>query len=189
MKIVKYLLFTVLGIVAAILVAALFISRTYHLERFVTIHAPQALIMDQISNLKKANEWSPFMAQDKEVQVTYSQVDGQVGSWSHWESKKSGVGTQTIVKLTADRVETRLDFEKPMKSTDTAFFQSQPEGTDVKVTWGMEGSHPYPLNFMNLLVDGYLGKIFDKGLNNLKNRCESMKPEATPAVVDTNTGS
>ncbi len=42
----------------------------------------------------------------------------------------------------------------------------------TKVKWGMKGKSNYPMNFMNLFMDGVLGKDLEVSLNNLKNVLE-----------------
>jgi hypothetical protein len=172
MKVLKYLLLTIGVIIVVVLIAAVFIPKQYKVVRSVAINAPQAVVMDQIKSLKKMNEWSPFTVQDPNIQISYSGNDGEVGSSTYWKSDKVGEGSQTITKLTNDRVETRLDFKKPMESVSTAFLQTANEAGGVKATWGMEGRNPYPLNFMCLFMDNILGAEYEKGLNMLKQKCE-----------------
>jgi hypothetical protein len=174
MKILKYLLLAIGGIVAIVLIAAVFMPKTYMVERSVVIHAPQALIMEQIKNLKKANEWSPFTEMDPQTQITYSGTDGEVGSSSHWKSEQAGEGSQTITRISPDRVDISLHFKEPFESSASAYFQAMSQGEDNKVSWGMKGEDPYPLNFIIPFMDGMLGKEFEKGLNKLKARCEGM---------------
>ena len=38
----------------------------------------------------------------------------------------------------------------------------------TKVKWGMKGRSVYPLNFMNLFMDGLLGKDLETSLQTLK---------------------
>lgn len=173
-KILKYVLFLIVGVIVLVLVAALFIPKKYHVERSVAIMAPQSMILDQVKDLKKANEWSPFMEQDPNIKVTYAGPAGQVGSSSHWESEKSGAGTQTITGITNDRVDVRINFLKPFEGVAMGYFQTKNEGSAVNVTWGMDGEDHYPMNIMVLCMDNMLGKVFAKGLNNLKTRCEAM---------------
>jgi polyketide cyclase/dehydrase/lipid transport protein len=174
MKVLKFVLIGIGVVVVLILVAAIFITKTYHVERSVSIHAPQPLVMEQVKSLKKMNEWSPFVEQDPQMQIIYSGTEGQVGSSSYWKSDKAGEGSQTITKLTNDRMETKLLFKEPMEGEAMAFFQTQDEGGDVKATWSMEGKSPYPFNVMCLFMDNMIGKEYEKGLAKLKVRCEEM---------------
>jgi len=174
MKIIKFLLLVIAILVVIVLLVALFVPKQYHVERSVTIHSPQSLVMDQVRSLKKMHEWSPWVERDTNMQVTYSGTEGTVGSSTSWKGEKMGEGSQTITKLTNDRMEIQLDFIKPFKSNPTSFFQTQPEGADVKATWGMDGKSPYPFNVMNLFMNGMLGKDYERGLAKLKVRCEEM---------------
>jgi hypothetical protein len=174
MKILKYLLIAIGAIVLLVLVVALFIPNEYHVTRSVSIQAPQPVIMDQVKSLKKMNEWSPFTEQDPNMQITYAGTEGQVGSSSSWKSEKVGSGSQTITKLTSDRMETRLEFKEPMEGTGTSYFQTANEGNAVKATWGMQGRNPYPFNVMCLFMDNMIGKEYEKGLAKLKTKCEGM---------------
>jgi len=174
MKILKFLFIGIGTIVVLVLVAALFLPKTYRVERSVIIHAPQPLVMEQVKSLKKMNEWSPFTEQDPEIQITYTGTEGQVGSSASWKGKKAGEGSQTITKLSNDRMDSKLIFKKPMEGTSTAFFQTERDGRDVRATWGMEGKNPYPFNVMCIFMDNVIGKEYEKGLAKLKARCEQM---------------
>ena len=63
----------------------------------------------------------------------------------------------------------QLRFKRPMESTANAFMSTQPVNTNsTKVKWGMYGESPYPMNFMNFMMDGMLGEDLETGLHNLK---------------------
>lgn len=175
MVVLKYLLIGIISIIAIVLIIALFVPKQYKVVRSVTIGAPQTVIMDQVKSLRKMNEWSPFIEQDPNIQITYGGTEGQVGSSSSWKSDKAGEGTQTITKMTSDRIETALHFKKPMKSTSNAYLQTTNVNGGVEVTWGMHGENPYPFNVMCLFMDNLIGKDYEKGLANLKTKCEKMK--------------
>ncbi len=179
MKFLKYLLITIVSAIALVLIIALFLPKTYKVERSVVILAPQPLIMDHVKSLKKMNEWSPWATMDPHMQIVYGGTDGQVGSSSSWKSKDAGVGSQTITRLTNDSMETSLVFKEPMESSATAYFHTQNEGGGVKITWGMKGENPYPLNFMCLFMDNMLGKEYEKGLAKLKEITEAKAKEPT----------
>jgi hypothetical protein len=42
----------------------------------------------------------------------------------------------------------------------------------TKVTWNMNGRSNYPMNIMNLFMQGSLGGAFEEGLTNMKNNLE-----------------
>jgi hypothetical protein len=72
-------------------------------------------------------------------------------------------------------VKFRLDFEKPMKATNTAEFTLTPMGQQTEVSWSMVG----PVNLigkaMGLVMncEKMVGGQFDDGLRNLNQVVES----------------
>ena len=180
MKIFKYVLITIAAIVVIFLVLGLFAPKEYKVERSITINAPQQVVMDQVKSLKNMQEWSPWAEQDPDMKITYEGTDGEVGSVSKWEGDKMGQGMQEVTAISENRVETKLTFIEPWESECTAYFQLDPEGEAVKVTWVMEGQNSFPWNALSLLMsmDKMIGKDFEKGLEKLKTRCEGMAAEA-----------
>ena len=179
MKVLKYALLGIAAIIGLVLLVALFVPKDYKVVRTVSINAPQALVMDQAKSLKKMNEWSPFIEEDPNVQITYSGTEGQVGSSSSWKSEKIGEGSQTITSLTNERMEAALAFVKPMESKANAFFEAKNDGSAVKATWGMTGRNPYPFNIMCLFMDNMIGGQYEKGLAKLKMKCEQQASGTT----------
>jgi hypothetical protein len=55
----------------------------------------------------------------------------------------------------------------------STFTKSMPSG-NTKVTSVVYGVSKYPMNFMNLFMDGMLGKDMDTNLNNLKTVLEKQ---------------
>ena len=75
----------------------------------------------------------------------------------------------------ASRVDIRVIFEKPMKSTSTSVFELSGDGDTTTVSWTMVGEHSLfsrvaaPLG----IFDKLLGKDFERGLAQLKAVSES----------------
>ncbi|HET6243722.1 MAG: SRPBCC family protein [Bacteroidetes bacterium] len=180
MKALKYVLFSVIGIVAILLITGLFLSKEAHYERSIVINAPLELINKQISSLENMNSWSPWNEYDPQMKITYTGKDGQVGSVFHWEGNEDvGKGSQEITLISDTKIETKVIFIEPWSSEMKAIFTLEPEASGVKVTWASDGTNPYPFNvfclFMNM--DEMIGKDFEKGLNNLKEKAENLNKE------------
>lgn len=176
MKALKIILITIITLIALILLIGLFAPKKYKVERSIDINAPLDVIMDQVSNLRNVNEWSPWSEYDPDMKSSYSGTDGEVGSSSEWQgNKKVGKGKQEITKITENRVETKITFIEPWESVSSSYIQCDQEGAAVKVTWGFEGKNPYPWNALCVFMsmDKMLGKEFEKGLKKLKERCEN----------------
>ena len=62
-----------------------------------------------------------------------------------WEGNgQVGVGTMTITESkVGETIRFRLDFEKPMKATNTAEFAFKSEGSQTVVIWSMSGKNNF----------------------------------------------
>ncbi|HEX8357588.1 MAG TPA: polyketide cyclase, partial [Segetibacter sp.] len=73
-----------------------------------------------------------------------------------------------------ERVDVEIRFERPMEGVNHAPIITESVGNNqTKVRWGMTGKSPYPLNFVNLFIDGMLGKDLEKSLVDLKGILEN----------------
>lgn len=176
MKAVKIVLIVIGALIALLLLTGLFVKKDYRVERSIVINAPSGVVMDQVKSLKNQQQWSPWAELDTNMNVTFSGVDGQVGSYSEWHGNSDvGKGRQEVTAISPNRVETHLTFFEPMESESDAYVQLEEQGDKaVKATWGFTGNTPYPMNIMCLFMDAMMGKDFEKGLSKLKARCESI---------------
>ena len=102
----------------------------------------------------------------------YKGTDGTVGFVSRWDSENNevGKGEQQITNIEeGKRIDLGLHFIRPMESKAAAYMTTEParSGT-TKLSWAMEGRTPYPMNLMNLFIDGMLGKDMETSLTTLK---------------------
>jgi uncharacterized membrane protein len=174
MKLLKYFLVT-LGIIIIIpLIIALFVKKTYEVEREVTINRPKSEVFNYLKYLKNQDEFSKWASMDPAMEKSYSGIDGTVGFISAWESEKPdvGKGEQEIIHIDeGKRIDYQLRFVEPFESTSNAYIvttEESPERTSVK--WGFTGTMTYPMNLMLLFMDfeKMIGNDFETGLNSLK---------------------
>lgn len=178
MKMLKTILFTILGIVALALIAALFIKKEYAVEKEITINKPKAEVFEYIKLLKNQNNYSAWAKLDPNMKKEYKGTDGTVGFVSAWDSENgdAGKGEQEIKKIAdGERIDYELRFIEPIKSTDIAYMTTQSiDSTHTKVKWGFQGKMVYPTNlmlaFMN--INEMIGKDLTDGLTNLKSILE-----------------
>jgi hypothetical protein len=87
-----------------------------------------------------------------------------------------GEGRSTITESKPNQVvRFRLEFEKPMKATNTAEFTFQPAGDQTIVTWTMSGKNNFIGKAFGLVVDcdKMCGDQFEKGLAQMKSLAEA----------------
>jgi hypothetical protein len=178
MKIVKGILFTILGLTAIALITALFVKKEYAVEREVTINKPKQEVFEYIKYLKNQDSYSVWANMDPQMKKEYKGTDGTVGFVSGWDSEKSdvGKGEQEIKKITeGERIDFELRFKKPFESTEPAYMITESVGDNqTKVKWGFSGEMKYPMNLMLLFMnmEEMVGKDLATGLQNLKTKLE-----------------
>ncbi len=189
MKVLKYILITLVVIIAVPLIVALFVKSDYKVEREIVINKPRADVFNYIKYIKNQDNYSTWNRRDPSMEKKYSGTDGTVGFIAGWNSidKEVGEGEQEIKAITeGERIQTELRFKRPFEGTDTAYFvTTDASATSTKVVWGFDGSMPYPMNLMCLFMDmdKMLGAELEKGLVDLKGILEKQEtPEA--ALMD-----
>ncbi|MBB5440437.1 hypothetical protein HDC92_004138 [Pedobacter sp. AK017] len=178
MKILKRVLFVIVGIVILALVVALFVKKDYAVEREVTINRPEPEVFDFIKHVKNQDQYSVWNNMDPAMKKSYSGTDGTVGFKYSWESTKKNVGKgeQEIVKITeGDRIDMKLRFKEPFDAEDDAYMTTEAIGADkTKVKWGFTGKMAWPMNLIMLCMkmEEMIGKDLQSGLDKLKTTLE-----------------
>jgi hypothetical protein len=173
MKILKRILFFIVGLIATALITALFVSKDMNVNKEVVINKPKQEVFNYIKQIKNQNNYAVWNKMDPNMKQTFTGTDGTVGFVTTWDgSKEVGTGQQTVTKIIeGERIETELKFIKPWESTANAFMTTTSiNDSTTKVNWGFESKMPYPTNLFKLFMDmeGELGKDYQNGLNNLK---------------------
>lgn len=174
MKILKTILFGIVGLVGLLLITALFVKKDYAVEREIIINKPKQEVYDYIRLLKNQNNFSKWASLDPAMKTSFKGTDGTVGFISSWESKNDnvGAGEQEITKIAeGERIDYALRFKVPFESNCDAYMITEDAGNNTtKVKWGFSGKYDYPMNIMNLLMDmeKAIGGDFELGLSNLK---------------------
>lgn len=174
MKILKIIGLILVGIIALLLVVALFVDGNYSVEREVTINKSKQEVFDYVKYLKNQDQFSVWAQIDPNMKKEYRGEDATVGFVSAWDSKdpKAGKGEQKIIQIAeGERIDYELHFIEPFESTDYAYLSFASVNDSVThVKWGFNGKMKYPMNLMMLTMDmeKMLAPDLQNGLNNLK---------------------
>ncbi len=174
MKILKRIFLAIIGLIALLLIVALFAKKEYSVVRDITIDKPKQEVFDYVKNIKNQNYYSKWNMTDPNAVKTYTGTDGTVGFIASWDSKMNdvGQGEQEIKKIQdGERLDMELRFTRPFKATDYAYMTTESiSGNQTKVSWGFYGKMDYPMNIMLLMynMDKTLGGDMNAGLLNLK---------------------
>lgn len=173
------ILFKILGIallalLLIILILGLTQPKDVSVERTIVIKAPQAAVLDQITNFKNWTNWSPWIAKEPKVKLTYQGVDGQVGSSYHWKGDESGEGEMTSTTIVNGTMTYTVQFLKPWKGASEGYLATEAiNANETKVLWHMTLHGTFPFNAFNYFMDKIIGTDFEDGLELLKNHAEA----------------
>lgn len=174
MKVLKKVLFVVLGLIVLLLVSGLFMRKDYAIESEIIINQPNDSVFNYIKKIKNQEKFGTWFKVDPTMKKSFSGIDGTVGAIMSWESKnmQAGTGEQEIMKITPNkRLDLELRFKAPFDAKDDAYFTTEPLSEHAtKVKWGFSGHMNYPANMMLTLLsaDKQLNKDLQKGLEDLK---------------------
>jgi hypothetical protein len=127
----KYVIAVVL-VLALILAAGAFQPNAYEVSRSAEIAAPLAAVFPRISDLKKFNEWSPWLKMDLHAKVDYV---GGSDSFTWSGNSSIGEGKMTVVeRKEPGEVRIRLDFIRPFPGTGEATFTLEPAGGGTRAS-------------------------------------------------------
>ena len=92
MKILKSLIFIILGLIALLLIAGLFIKKEYGVERQVVILKSRTEVFNYIKLLRNQDNFSVWATRDPGMKKEFRGTDGTVGAISAWDSESDEVG-------------------------------------------------------------------------------------------------
>lgn len=175
MKALKKILLGVAALVALLVVVGLFLPKSYHVERSVTVNAPADKIYPFISAFRRWPEWIAWTTNKyPDMQMQFGETDTGVGAGYSWTGKSSGNGAIKFTQMEPGKsIGYHLDFEHG-QYLSTGTISLVPEGAAVKVTWtngGDLGANPFG-RWFGLFMDRMMGPDFEAGLANLKARAE-----------------
>ncbi|MBL7724619.1 MAG: SRPBCC family protein [Chitinophagaceae bacterium] len=166
-------LYIILGIIAALLIAGLVISKDISATKEIIINKPVGEVFNYIKYLKNQQNYSKWATLDPDMKNEFRGTDGQPGFVNSWSgNKKVGVGEQEITAIEEGKaLHTDLRFIKPFKSfAKSTMTTTAIDVNSTKVTWGFASKTNYPMNIMKLFMNmsEMVGKDFSTGLSNLK---------------------
>lgn len=166
-------LYIILGIITALLLAGLVISKDISATKEIVINKPVGEVFNYIKYLKNQQNYSKWATLDPDIKNEFRGTDGQPGFVNSWSgNKKVGVGEQEITAIEEGKaLHTDLRFIKPFKSfAKSTMTTTAVDANRTKVTWGFASKMNYPMNIMKLFMNmsEMVGKDFSTGLANLK---------------------
>jgi hypothetical protein len=169
--IIKILLVVaILAVIFVIIVASR--PAAFRISRSVSISASPSVAFEQVNDLHKWQEMSPYAKMDLAATYTYEGPPAGPGASLSWTgNSKVGAGKMTITQSRPNElVRMRLEFLRPFRATNIAEFTFEAEAGQTAVTWSMSGKSNFAFKAVGLFMncDDMVGRQFEEGLANLK---------------------
>ncbi len=177
MRRLKRILMVLIGLIAVLLIVALFIPEQTVVIRKIVIDRNQTEVFDYVKHLKNQEKYGVWWKADPNMKITAYGTDGSVGYIHAWKSTDDNVGEgqQKIISLHEDSTSSKMDIElkfiKPFKSNNPSYMSTESVSRNsTKVTWAITNNMPYPMNLLGAVMnmEKMLGDDLDQGLKNLK---------------------
>lgn len=174
MRALKRLILGVLLLTFTMAAVAYALPREVSVERSVALDAPESDVFPFLNEPRKFNRWSPWATRDPEAHHVFSGPERGEGARVEWDSDRFGAGSRQIVEsVPAEKVVVALDFDA--HGPATAIYTLSPAGAGTRVTWRFRtnvGNNPV-MRWSGLLFDRWIGKDYQRGLNELKRIVEA----------------
>lgn len=176
MNIIITILLVVAGIIALLLIIALFMKKEHYVNREIIINAPRQKVFDFLKLLKNQDQFNKWATADKKNRKEeFKGTDGTVGFIYSWSGDKSaGQGEKEIMNIVeGKRIETEIRFIKPMRVSSSVVFETESLSADqTKVNLINTGTLKYPMNIFVPMAEKKFPKDMDDSLSTLKNILE-----------------
>jgi uncharacterized protein YndB with AHSA1/START domain len=176
MNIIITILLAVAGIIALLLILALFMKKEHYVKREIIINAPRQKVFDFLKLLKNQEQFNKWATRGKENRKEeFKGTDGTVGFIYSWSGDKSaGQGEKEIMNIVeGKKIETEIRFVKPMKMAASVIFDMESlSENETKMNMINTGTMKYPMNLFIPMAEKKFPKDMDESLATLKNILE-----------------
>jgi hypothetical protein len=169
------ILLVVAGIIALLLIIALFMKREHYVNREIIINAPRQKVFDYLKLLKNQDKFNKHAMAAPDRKREFKGTDGTVGYIYAWSgNKNAGIGEKEIKNIIeGKRIETEIRFVKPMATIAHMIMETESlSDNQTKVYWSNAGTLKYPMSIMVPMVEKSVAKDMDISLSTLKNILE-----------------
>ncbi len=181
-------------IIAIVLTVASMRPDDFRIARSISIAAPTPAAFEQVNDLHRWQEMSPYAKLDPTANYTFAGPPAGTGASLAWSgTSKVGEGRMTITESRPhELVRMELKFLKPFRATNTVEFTFEEEGDQTKATWSMFGQNKFMCKAMGVFMnmDKMCGSQFEEGLANMKAIAEvqARNQEPVPLAVASASG-
>ena len=167
-------------LIIAVLIVALLLwlsmqPANYEVVRRRVINVKPEQVYPLVADFKHWPSWSPWVMHEPSATLEFGETTDIKGGWYTWQGQHIGAGKMLHSALIENEsIDQQLTFYKPMKTSSQVFWRFNPVGEHTEVTWGMRGKMPFLFRWMSQLMDGFVGKDYEIGLDQLAMKAGDM---------------
>ena len=169
----------ILGLLlVAVLLYLLIANGDLVVSESVVIDVPIDKVFAYILDLRSWKDWNAWIRYEKDVPLEYSDDVSTEGGYYSWDGKVIGSGKLSHNKIvTNERIEQKVQFFKPFKSSSDISWVFEKKGDKTKVTWGMNGKLPFFMKPMLNRMKDSLSRDYKMGLLYLAQMLDGKAPK------------
>lgn len=184
MKALKIILIAIVSIVLIAAIVGYMQPREVKLTVSKVIDAPMCVLFDNVNDLSKRVEWSPWEKMDSTIVTTIGETSAGLGASYSWTSEGSGDGKLTYVEVKENELlKSKLEFGNENPAFATFLFKQVEDG--VEVSWSFEGDFggAFYQRLMGVIMKPVLETTFTNGLEHLSEyaKADENNPCLTPS--------
>jgi hypothetical protein len=175
MNILITILLILAGVIALLLIIALFMKKEHYVKSEIIINAPLQKVFAFLKLLKNQDKFNKQAMADPDRDKEFKGTDGTVGFIISWNGdRKVGEGEKEIMNIIeGKRIETQIRFVRPMTAIGNMIMETESlSDNQTKVSWSNAGTLKYPFNILVPMVEKNVSKDMDISLSTLKNILE-----------------
>lgn len=157
----------------------------YHVVKSTSIHATKAALIQALSDFRDWPKWSPWLILEPATHLEFNDKQGEIGASYSWSGEMIGSGTMELTNMSDSRLEMRLCFIKPFRSTARVEFHLDMVGEHCNVSWHMFGNLPFYLFFLREKMKAWIGMDYERGLRMLRQWIEEHQVSSTTVIDGT----
>lgn len=180
MSIVLSIILVLVGIIALVLIVALFMKKDYSIRSEMIVNAPRQEVFDFLKHLKNQDKFNKWAKVDPNREWEYRGTDGTEGFIIAWKGNKdAGEGEKEIISLLdGEKIETEIRFVKPMRMKARIDLETTSiSDAQTRVAMINSGSMKWPMNLFIPVGEKRFPKDMNESLLVLKHLLENNKTD------------
>lgn len=179
MRLVKLFLISVLAFGILIFLISLLLPSKAVIERSGVIEAPAGVVYAQINDLRNWQQWNPW-TQSVGTPLVFSDPSSGVGAWYSWVNDQQTLASGKVTILDSDPtvgVHYNMTYRNMTPVRGGLEIKPTADGKATAIRWYLQtdlGWLPW-WKLRGFMADKLMGPQVERGLTNLKSRCEAAK--------------